>query len=185
MKFTLKWLKEKQASHYLIDAFVKKFGNSTSLEKLVKWLHNISEDFWESWILGQDDALLTEMLLEAGANPNVNENDALKRAASKGYLNTVKVLCFWGADVRAENDFSFKVAAGKGYLKTAQFLKNFEPEVNIHAGDEYALKEAVRNNYFHMVDYLLSLGAWHDNIIQIAENWGRDRMKKKLLTHIS
>ncbi len=183
MKFRIEWLKKRDATHYLIEAFARKFDKSTTIDKLVTWLHEEDYDYWEGWLLGQDDAVLTELMLEAGANPKVNGNDALKRAAAKGYLNTVKVLCFWGADVRVEDDFVFKVAAGRGHLKIAKFLKNFDESVDIHAGDEYALKEAVRHNYIYVVDYLVSLGAWHEDIIKIAQKWGRDRMKDKLLIH--
>ncbi len=183
MKITLRWLKKRDADRYFIAYFRQFFHEETTVKKLVRSL--LKKRLYKrlAWIMGQDDYALTERMLELGVDPNTYDTDALKRAAAKGYFKTVKVLCLWGADIRAENDFAFCVAAGHGYLEMVKFLRETDPSINVHVENEYGLREAVRNGYIHMVDYLLKLGCWREDIIDIADKWGRESVKKKLIDH--
>lgn len=100
---------------------------------------------------------MLEFLLSNGAYPDLNNNEALKRAAEYGYLDAMKCLYKYGADIHVDDDELLVFAAMDGYFDIVKFL--VENDANIHADEEHALRYAAYNGYYDIVEYLLQKGA--------------------------
>lgn len=98
-----------------------------------------------------------EYLVKNGAEITMDDDQTVKWAAMKGYLEIVKYLHKNGADITADNNFAVRMAARNGYLEIVKYLhKN---GADITAVDNYAVVWAARNGHLEVVKYLHEKGA--------------------------
>ena len=91
-------------------------------------------------------------LCENGADITVWDNDAVRRAARNGYLETVKYLHENGADITADDNYAVRYAASCGHLEIVKYL--YENGADITADDNGAVRWAAFYGKKDVVDYL-------------------------------
>jgi ankyrin repeat protein len=100
---------------------------------------------------------ITKLLLEAGANPNINNGSPLIFAARYGYLNIVKLLLEYKADVHAKKNDALCWGATKGYLDIVKLL--IEHGADVNAEKCKVLYWSIQNENIEVTLYLLEKGA--------------------------
>jgi ankyrin repeat protein len=104
---------------------------------------------------------MTELLLSFGAKPEARRFEALRHAASGGYLDVVKILLAThpsGKNGIDSCDFApLRHAAENGHLEVVRFLRELGSDVT--ACDNNAIRRANRNGHVDVVHYLRSEGA--------------------------
>lgn len=106
-------------------------------------------------ILGEREKITPEVierLIKEGADVHARNDEALRWATSKGYLEVVKVLLEYDADVRASDNEALCWAAEKGYLEIAKLL--LKKGANVHADNNYPLRWANTFNHLEVVKLL-------------------------------
>jgi hypothetical protein len=96
-------------------------------------------------------------LLEAGADPNVNNGEPLKRACQRGNTETVKVLLDTGTDVSVDNHKPLRLAARNGHLEVVKLL--LENGADVHAKGDGVLRSAAKGQHRQVFDLLRAYGA--------------------------
>jgi len=71
---------------------------------------------------------VVEYLLEQGADLHAENDEPLRWAAAKGYLEIVKYFVEQGADLHADNDFALQLAAGSVHLEVVKYLLEQEAD---------------------------------------------------------
>ena len=108
-------------------------------------------------IMPLNEAAAWEYLVKNGAEITMDDDQAVKWAAMKGYLEIVKYLHKNGADITADNNFAVRMAARNGCLEIVKYLhKN---GADITAADNYAAVWAARNGHLEVAKYLHEKGA--------------------------
>lgn len=82
---------------------------------------------------------------------------AMRTAAERGYLETLKYFVELGADIHNYNDFSLRAASKNGHLETVKYL--VEQGAYIHNNNDIAVRLASENGHHAVVEYLVSKGA--------------------------
>lgn len=166
----------------LISKFVD-FLNSCDQQDEKLWLEGIFKaiDYIDIgkfgrilWIFSSKNGFLDciKYLVNNNIDMHMDNDIALKWAASKGYLPLVKYLierpdckvcnqqCIHGIDIHVEDDFPLNHAAGNGHLEVVKYLIEKDPSVHLTE----ALTQAAQNSQIEVVKYLISKGA---NIMNI------------------
>ncbi|MCD8562677.1 MAG: ankyrin repeat domain-containing protein [Alphaproteobacteria bacterium] len=100
---------------------------------------------------------LVACLLEAGANSNTMDGQALLVSAEKGHLAVVDCLLDDGLNVRTGNDKALSWAAKNGHLEMAKRL--LAAGAYIHALNDEAVRMAAESGHLEMVKLLRQAGA--------------------------
>lgn len=100
---------------------------------------------------------VVKLLVSAGANVHVDNDDPLHLAAGNNHMAVVQYLLSAGADIHSANDYALRVAAGRGYLEMVRYL--LESGASVDAGNNHALRRASERGHFSVVALLISAGA--------------------------
>ena len=122
---------------------------------------------------------IVKMLLSAGANPNVQDNDGdtpLLLAAREGHNNIVKILINENADLDIKNnngDTALALASYRNHQEIAKLLLETQANPNIQAKDgSTALSFALKNNNKELITLLIKSGAYKLPILdKMNEMW--------------
>lgn len=133
---------------------------------------------------------VVRMLLHEGVNVNSRDvawRTPLQRAASGGYVETVRLLIARGADCASGIPSPIKQAAKCGYERVVQTLLDAGDDIH-GEGDGGPLTAAVRNEKIQMIQYLLDKGiSPHAESTQtafkIAAQQGYERIVRMLADH--
>ena len=110
-----------------ISGFDPNFSKNVFPEILVNflelnnWDFDAGEGFCIKWAINNSQVEVLKRLIDQGADPQINDNDPIKLAASLGDAESVRVLVGAGVDVNA----------GKGFAINAAFEGNHEDIVDI------------------------------------------------------
>lgn len=126
------------------------------------------------WAANHGSLLLTEELLQRGANINTPDHyggTPLSEAASSGHLEMVRYLVERGADIHAKliTDFgdgipdgrnALHLAVDKGHVPIAEYLLAMGNDPNEYSGSGYTpLMTAAQNNFYELAELLIQRGA--------------------------
>jgi len=117
--------------------------------------------------------LITEYLLNKGADIHARNDEPLLTAAWHGHLPIVKYLMGRGVDIHTQDDQALIDASTQGHFSVVEYL--LEQGADIHAQDDQALYGANENDYLPIVKMLLVSGA-NINVLFIEnqrqyQNW--------------
>ena len=117
---------------------------------------------------------IVRLLLERGANPNIEHYDCIVAASMKGHIEVVKLLLTWGSvDKRPSQDMLVSAlihASRSGHLDIVRYL--FECGITDTAALTDALRHAVECNHVQVAEYLIAKGA---DINTTATNFMNDQ----------
>ena len=103
-------------------------------------------------IMPLNKAAAWEYLVKNGAEITMDDDQAVKWAAMKGYLEIVKYLHKNGADITAVDNYAVVWAARNGHLEVVKYLH--EKGADITAKNNYAVHWAEVNGYTGVMKYL-------------------------------
>ena len=145
---------------------------------------NLNNLFIEAVLLGMLPTV--KQLVEAGANVRVDDDHALRWAASHGHLEIVKYLVRVGANVRADNDYALQLAAEYGNLEIVKYLVSVGADARAHG---VIFINAAGNGHLEIVKYLVSVGAdvrtRGDRALQLAAEFGQTAVVEFLKSEIA
>ncbi len=72
--------------------------------------------------VAKSKADITKLLLDSGADPNINDNELLNWACIDGNAEIVKLLIAAGVDVRYNDNVSMQYAASEGRIEVMKLL---------------------------------------------------------------
>ena len=94
-----------------------------------------------------------KLLLDRKANVSALSNDALHSAASEGHTETVALLLERGADIHSADDWALNTSAWSGQTDTVKLL--LDRGANIHAKNDQALKSAAEQDHTDTASLML------------------------------
>lgn len=97
-----------------------------------------------------------EHLLKNNKYSNKEINQAFKISVERNYLEAVKILIDYGADVQYWHNVPFYTCAQEGNIEIMELL--IDKGVNIHTDNDYALITAAENGQLKVVKLLLENG---------------------------
>jgi ankyrin repeat protein len=100
---------------------------------------------------------IVKILIKYGADVQAYNNYAVIWASINYHLDVVEYLIDHGADIHTGNDFLLRNAAFYGHLDVVKYL--IAHGADIHAQDDHALRLASQHCHLPVVEYLLSHGA--------------------------
>ena len=100
---------------------------------------------------------VVKIIIKYGANVNVNNNYSLRWASINGHFDIVEYLVLHGADIHSNNDYTLRYASHKGNKATLEYL--IEHGADIHAKNDKALRLASMNGHLDVVECLILHGA--------------------------
>ena len=118
-------------------------------------------------VFGSEKAEKTALLLKAGADPNINDGEALNLAAGKGDLAVIRLLLEAGARVNPQNQRAETplMAACTKYDKTEEFRRqlikfflDIGSDVNLNKSGAYCLVEAAGEGDLETMRLMLDAG---------------------------
>ena len=92
-----------------------------------------------------------EWLEKNGVDIHIDDDKALRYAASEGYLNIVKYLIERGSDVHAFNDKALRWAVFNGHLNIVKYL--VEHGADVYVNNEEPLEIAEEHGHTDIVEY--------------------------------
>ena len=128
--------------------------------------NNLLLKYTISMCLTENRYQIIKYLLEMGAN--AKDPECIKLAQSmrcQGYDNKVvskivKLLVDNGADIHIDDEYVFRMACASFYEIDMEYIKYLvESNVNIHAGNNYAICQSVYFSNYHLCKYLIESGA--------------------------
>lgn len=124
---------------------------------------------------------VVKYLVENGADVHAQDDSALCDASYNGDVSIVKYLVEKGADIHAKNNYSLCWAAAHNNRIIVDFL--LEKGADINAGENSALKLASINGHVDMVKYLIDIGAEiNSDVIYSSIILGRLKITKYLMS---
>ena len=112
----------------------------------------------------------------ASANVHANNDEALRKASSRGHAAVVECLLKAGAYVHANDDEALRDASSRGHVAVVALL--LKAGANVHANDDEALREASYYGHVAVVECLLKAGAFvhanDDYALQWSSYYGHD-----------
>ena len=124
-------------------------------------------------------AKIIQKLIDEGADPNANNNHALRWAAKNGHLEVVKVLINSGADPKANNSLALSLAAENGHFKVIKLLIEYEADPK--ALNSYALKWAARIGHLEIVKLLIPISDITETVKEWTEKFCNNQEIKNLI----
>ena len=115
---------------------------------------------------------IVQLLLENGVDPNVEVDHLIPiiSASRDGYLDIVRLLLQYGADVAVDDNYAIGMASQNGHLEVVRLLLENGADPTVR--DNYALIWASYYNYVDVVRLLLQHGADPTAAIQRASEKG-------------
>ena len=108
-------------------------------------------------VMPLNEAAAWEYLVKNGAEITMGDDQAVRWAAMKGYLEIVKYLHKNGADITAADNYTVRYASVNGHLDVVRYLhKN---GADITARDNFAVQMAAKHGHLEIVKYLHENGA--------------------------
>jgi hypothetical protein len=96
-------------------------------------------------------------LLNAGADPAANNQEALREACRRGFVATTRILLNAGADLSVGNHKPLRLAARNGRLEVVKLL--LENGADVHAKGDAVLRSAAKGQHRQVFDLLRAYGA--------------------------
>jgi ankyrin repeat protein len=135
----------------------RRFSRKRGHEEIIRWLYDLmGDDFKLIEASKKGDLEDVNRLIDAGADVDAEDGEALISAVHNGHLEIVKRLIEAGADVNI-NGKALIEASNQKYLDIAIVL--IEAGINVNAEEGEALNMAVGNNDLNMVNRLIEAGA--------------------------
>jgi ankyrin repeat protein len=103
---------------------------------------------------------LIKVLIEYGANVNIDNGLPLKHMSWDGNIEIVDLLLKAGADVHVDNDIPLRNAFSCGHVKVVELLLNFGANIHIFVDED--LRSAFSCGHVKVVELLLNFGANSD-----------------------
>ena len=100
---------------------------------------------------------IVKILIDNGADVQMEDNIALKIASVYGYYDIVKLLIVNGADVTAGDNYPIRMASENGHYDIAKLL--IDNGADVTADDNYAIRFASANGHYDIVELLKHHGA--------------------------
>ncbi len=134
---------------------------------------------------------IVELLIEAGADVQANNNRALEQACAYGYMPTVKMLIHHGANFRFNNDSALRQAARYGKFDVVKYLVDLGCDIRID--NNFALSQAARYGNLEIVTIFANLGidvtcfnfTKDQYVLKIACDYGNFNIVKYIVEHIT
>lgn len=149
---------------------------------LLKTLQSFKKeiDLWDlNWALmkastnGHLEAV--KLLIRAGADIHIQNEDSLRWASTKGHLEVVELLVQLGADIHSLKDYSLREASRNDHLEIVRFL--LKAGANVHAEEDDAVRKASSRGHLEIVKLLIKHGAnihvLNDDALREAEGWSK------------
>ena len=109
-------------------------------------------------------------LLNAGADPGANNQEALREACHRGFVATTRVLLNAGADLSVGNHKPLRLAARNGRMEIVKLL--LENGADVHAKNDAVLRSAAKGQHRQVFELLRTYGA-------SVQNFPEERKRKE------
>lgn len=120
---------------------------------------------------------IIKLLLKYGADINQHSDMVLVRATIYGNYDVIKLLIDANADVNAQNGKPLRNASNSGYIEIVKLL--VDNNADVHARNDQALIWACLNDKYEIMNYLISVGNY-----TLRDDTQLQHLNPKIIQHI-